>query len=80
MPVVMVRGVSSMRVRRVCYREVEVPMTPPNLSPDDLEYWTERAAIAEYEGGLTQEAAERSATEQLRVRQAARMMRKASER
>lgn len=49
-----------------------------DTDPTALEYWLERAAIAEYCGGLTRQQAEDSATKQLRVWEAARRMRDAS--
>lgn len=38
------------------------------MTDDDREYWNERAAIAEYDAGMTRLEAERWATEQLRAR------------
>ena len=62
-------------------QDVPVARTVEDSLKDDptaLEYWLERAAIAEYCGGLTRQQAEDSATKQLRVWEAARRMRDAS--
>ena len=40
-------------------------MNPNALAPDDLEAWTERAAIMEYDGGLSRADADRAAWELL---------------
>lgn len=40
--------------------------TTDNLTPEQLHAWRERAGIAEYDGGLTREEAERVAWEQVR--------------
>ena len=39
---------------------------PTTLTPEQLHAWRERAGIAEYDGGLTREEAERVAWEQVR--------------
>lgn len=41
-----------------------------NLTEDENEYWEERAAILEYEHGMTREAAEKEAMRRIRDGQA----------
>jgi hypothetical protein len=50
------------------YHSVKIGNVYTCMTDDELEYWNERAAIREHEGGMSKEEAERAAYQELEKR------------